>query len=150
MTIDKPYEAGPELVQNPILNKNTNAGRHVDGEYKFDSMRPTSLVLVGSSVTDKVGCFMALWDTGSTRSCVSKRVAKEIGVKPKKKFAKHKAYTASLRLASDLSFSDIELLEYRMPPGIDVVIGMDVISRGELVFIPDPDNNCGLFRFIVQ
>lgn len=148
--MEKPYEVGPELVQNPAMNEKTNAGRHIDGEYEFESMRPSALVLVGSSVTDKIGCYMALWDTGSTRTCISKRIAKELGLKPKSKFKKHKEYEASIRLASDFSFSDIELLEYKMPPGIDVIIGMDIISKGELVFIPDPENRIGYFRFVTK
>lgn len=146
---DKPTDAGPIVEPNAPIRNDSNIGRFVDGRYEFDEMRPTSVVLVGSKKTNKVLTCVAMWDTGSTRTCISPEIAQELELQPVKTKAKRKYYNASLRIAVDLAFDEIEVPECKLPTTIGVLIGMDIISKGELCLIPDPENDCGYFRFIM-
>ena len=140
----KPFVGGPEMKAEPPIRTDSNIGRCVDGDYNFDNPLPTSNVLIGNKAGNVCTTAQAIWDTGCARTCISSRLAKELG------FTGGKFVTGTIRVAVDLMYEDVELAVYDLPRGIDVLIGMDIISTGELCFIPDPEQKRGYFRFVTK
>lgn len=126
--------------------KDSNIGRFVDGQYDMVSLQPTSTVLIGSEKTNEIRSCLALWDTGEPFTWISDRIAKELGLS-----TEYLTQIVSLRIAVDIPFDNVELHVFDVDDydPVDVHIGMDIISLGELCFVPDPENHCGLFRFIM-
>lgn len=82
----------------------------------------------------------ALWDTGAMSSCISKRLAIQLGLRQigvvEMATASHiveaPIYLAHLILPNGLSFSDMELLEFQdTSDDCDIIIGMDLITQGD-------------------
>jgi predicted aspartyl protease len=88
--------------------------------------------------------FKAMWDTGSTKTVITPRVVEALGLKPLKSIKsvlihgvdgieKSAAYEINLSLLSHITFHELTVVSKN--PGDawwDVLIGMDVISQGEL------------------
>ncbi|PTR16962.1 aspartyl protease [Nitrosospira sp. Nsp2] len=87
--------------------------------------------------------FNACWDTGATKSVITRRVVEALGLKPMKSIRgylqgvdggveKSEAYVINLSLPSKITFH--ELIVISKSPGDvwwDVLIGMDIISAGK-------------------
>lgn len=101
----------------------------------------------------------ALLDTGATRTCVTQRLINELNLEPRRKLlvssatndpARRMAYAYSLGLFCE-GFGGVRTL-YTVPhefiapsfhdnPNFDVLLGMDILSQGQLVI------DRGNFRF---
>lgn len=88
--------------------------------------------------------FLAVWDTGATISAISKKVVCKCGLTPMEetlrtryadgRIAEGPKYLVSLRLPSGASISSIEVGS-RVGDEVDVLIGMDVIARGDFLVL---------------
>jgi hypothetical protein len=88
--------------------------------------------------------FKAMWDTGSTKTVITPGVVEALGLKPLRSIKsvlihgvdgieKSAAYEINLSLLSHITFHELTVVSKN--PGDawwDVLIGMDVISQGEL------------------
>ncbi len=81
-----------------------------------------------------------MWDTGATNTCISHNVVDQFGLIPKEQInvmnsggiCKQNTYVISIRL-SDINIIDLPVIESEIHlQGIDVLIGMDVINRGDM------------------
>ena len=88
--------------------------------------------------------FNALWDTGATKSVITRRVVEACGLKPIRAIKsvltqgvngleKSEAYVINLSLPDKITFCDLTVVS-KNPGNVwwDVLIGMDIISTGEL------------------
>lgn len=84
----------------------------------------------------------AIWDTGATISALSKRMEEKVGALPDEEGIMHGAtgnsdsniYCATVELPGGIVFRDVDMWGIGLPGlDVDVVIGMDIISRGKLV-----------------
>ena len=88
--------------------------------------------------------FNALWDTGSTKSVITQRVVEACGLKPIKAIKsvllqgvngleKSEAYQINLSLPDKITFFELTVV-LKKPGDVwwDVIVGMDIISAGEL------------------
>ena len=82
----------------------------------------------------------ALWDTGSTESLISEKIVKMIEpiLKNKSKYVTRdvviecETYAVSLSLSDEITFRDVLMKKADLfDKNIDIVIGMDIISRGD-------------------
>ena len=83
---------------------------------------------------------MALWDTGATNSMISDAVVKQCGLVPISYTDIHHAqgttqnvavYLANIVLASRITIPGVRVAIGKLRNGIDVLVGMDIISRGD-------------------
>jgi hypothetical protein len=83
----------------------------------------------------------AKWDTGATVTCISHELAETIGVEPDYTYAIgtsngqsiENGYKLGLVLPNGMEVSPVDMIEsdiHRL--GFDMLIGMDVITRGDL------------------
>jgi predicted aspartyl protease len=80
----------------------------------------------------------ALWDTGASGSVITKNVADKLGLKPNGKALVHHAngesavntYLIGIMLPNNVVFSALIVTEGILN-GMDVLIGMDIISKGD-------------------
>lgn len=84
--------------------------------------------------------FNALWDTGATTTCISKGVAKRLGMTPTGKcgmshasgFCPTNTYLASITLPNNVKIENIMVCEADLDSqGIGALIGMDIITKGD-------------------
>jgi predicted aspartyl protease len=81
----------------------------------------------------------ALWDTGATRSVIIPEVARQLNLKPTGNSLINTAngqvnmylYKVNLILENDLKFNNVIVAETQLP-STQVLIGMDVISKGDM------------------
>ncbi len=82
----------------------------------------------------------ALWDTGSTESLISEKIVKMIEpiLKNKSKYVTRdvviecETYAVSLSLSDEITFRDVLMKKADLfDKNVDIVIGMDIISRGD-------------------
>lgn len=86
----------------------------------------------------KVEQFTGLWDTGATGTVISKSCASKLGLKPISKAKVYHAngeaivnvYAINLFLPNQVGFQFIKVTEGVLN-GTDLLIGMDIISRGD-------------------
>jgi hypothetical protein len=100
----------------------------------------------------KTEIFNALWDTGATNSVITKKVAEKLGLIPTGVSIVHgvsgqiqvETYSVNISLPNN-----VMILSLRVTEGIlgdfDVLIGMDVISKGD--FVINNSNNQTIFSF---
>ena len=97
----------------------------------------------------------AIWDTGATSSCITRKIAAELGIEPSgravvsgvhgsKEVSK---YLINLYLPNNVNFSGIPAIEAEISGNVDVLIGMDVIKYGDLAI--SNSNNRTIFSFRV-
>ena len=83
--------------------------------------------------------FHAIWDTGATQSGITKNVAERCQLTPSGKANLHTArgtevvntYIISIGLPNRVVFPSLLANEVELLPPFDVIIGMDVIARGD-------------------
>ena len=81
--------------------------------------------------------YSAVWDTGASRSAISKRVAEELGLQPTGQTDQQTAngpreallYTLNVYLPNGVAFVATEVIDAIM--GVDVLVGMDIIGAGD-------------------
>ena len=83
--------------------------------------------------------FQAVWDTGATSSVITPHVVSECGLKPTGRarvngvFGTEETdtYLVSVNLPNNYLVSSISVPLGRLGLGVDVLIGMDIISQGD-------------------
>jgi len=84
--------------------------------------------------------FTAIWDTGATGSVITKRVVESMGLTPISKTKVYgvnseevcNVYFVDIGLPMKVAFTDLNILECKInSPGVDVLIGMDIIQAGD-------------------
>lgn len=82
----------------------------------------------------------ALWETGSTESLISEKIVKMIEpiLKNKSKYVTRdvviecETYAVSLSLSDEITFRDVLMKKADLSDkNVDIIIGMDIISRGD-------------------
>lgn len=97
--------------------------------------------------------FAAVWDTGSTASAISQKVVATCGLQP---IGMTKAQTAggerncelyliNLMLPNGVGFPRIHVTKMDLGPRTDLLIGMDIITRGDFALTNRNGRTC--FRF---
>lgn len=83
--------------------------------------------------------YNAIWDTGATKTVITKRVVEECGLKPTgmaKVYTascetKSSVYAISIVLRNNVGITPLDVTEGNLPGDLDVLIGMDVINLGD-------------------
>lgn len=84
--------------------------------------------------------FKAIWDTGATNTVISQKVVNGCGLKPigmakvstaSQKDFETNAYLVSIFLPNKVCLSQLRVTEGVIAGGADILIGMDIISRGD-------------------
>lgn len=96
---------------------------------------------IASSIGDVAAILQcqALWDTGATGCVITEPIATQCGLTPigvLQVFGVHgaemvNAYLVNLHLPNDVVFENLRVTEGVLGDDIDVLIGMDVITRGD-------------------
>jgi len=128
-----------------------------DGEYRGIPKELKTDVMLFPSPTNrdtKGITIKALWDTGATHSCLSQKIAQDLGLKPIDTIIVHgvnnsqvaNVVIASIGLTNGLFFTDRRFSVSKIP-GADVLIGMDIIMKGDFAI----SNSGGktLFSFVI-
>jgi len=101
---------------------------------------------------------MALWDTGSGRSGVSKSLAKELcltpvknGDDPKKNIGSAGEYTTifyclDIFLSENMKIYNVIVSDFADNKKFDILIGMDIITMGDFAITNDNGNTVFSFR----
>lgn len=124
-----------------------------DGYDRQEGPRLTVGVIPGGELTglpEDIPRFEGLLDTGATQSCVSPEVARRlqlepIGIRPMQSAAGVSLVsTYSVSIVVFLEIDPVTVLcqhvnaaEFMPPQGLDVLIGLDIISQGVLVVTRD-------------
>lgn len=96
----------------------------------------------------------ALWDTGASITCISESVAKQLSLVPSGKQTIHtpggqkivNTYLVDISLPNGVTISGVPVCDSEIgAQGLDVLIGMDLISRGD--FAVTQQNNQTMFSF---
>lgn len=83
--------------------------------------------------------FTGLWDTGATGSMITSRVAGALGLMPSGMCQTYHAqgvsyvntYLINIVLLNGIQVYNLKVSEGNLPDGIDLLIGMDIISLGD-------------------
>lgn len=97
--------------------------------------------------------FNAVWDTGATNSVISSNVVSKCGLKPigmtqvhtVAGLATHNVYFVNIMLPHKVGIPRVRVTEGELSAGFDVLIGMDIITRGDFV-LTNKDNKT-IFSF---
>lgn len=98
--------------------------------------------------------FLALWDTGATRTCISEEVAKELKLVPTGKeiintpsgSSIQNSYLVDLLLPNGVVVQSVMVIDTKIgSQQIDLLIGMDIITLGD--FAVSNFNNKTYFSF---
>lgn len=113
--------------------------------HKFNSVQQGVFidVVVSAPGSDEKWSVTALWDTGANVSVICKAVAKNLGLEAKGvtelRYAngtqKSNVYRIDLSLSKDIVFKDLFVRECNDGGNFEMIIGMDVISRGDLIIL---------------
>jgi len=82
--------------------------------------------------------YNGLWDTGATNTCITKKIIDELELKPVgMTLVKHadgesmsNTFLVNIGLLNKVGFSQIRVTEGKLS-GLDLLIGMDIITRGD-------------------
>lgn len=93
---------------------------------------------INDSKTNDIKWFNAIWDTGATKSAISPQVVRELDLKPTgmtrvfhaNGMSDVNTYTVNIMLPNDVNFPSLPVTEAILS-GADVLIGMDIICRGD-------------------
>jgi hypothetical protein len=107
---------------------------------KYDSIKRN---LINSAIVqygNKKINVISQWDTGATGTCISKELVKELGLLPTGMVKAHtpsgvgimNKYMINLILNNEVRFVNLSVMDSEIGnQGIDVLIGMDIISLGD-------------------
>ena len=99
--------------------------------------------------------YTALWDTGSTMTVISDDLAKEMKLEPVGEMIADtaggkyvaKRYIISLHLPNRLNIENVMISSGKLGPGIDILIGMDIITLGDFAITNYNNKTVFSFRF---
>lgn len=99
--------------------------------------------------------YMALWDTGSTITVISEKLAKQLKLDPVGEMPVEtasgkyiaKKYIISLSLPNRLNIENVMISSGILGPGIDILIGMDIITLGDFSITNYNNKTVFSFRF---
>ena len=100
--------------------------------------------------------FTALWDTGATKTCVTKSVVDDCGLTQigftKIRHAQGVAdnvpvYLANITLPNGVQIEGIPVAQVDLGEGVDVLVGMDIISMGDFAVTSPGGKTKFSFRF---
>ncbi|MBO6195188.1 MAG: retropepsin-like domain-containing protein [Bacilli bacterium] len=99
--------------------------------------------------------YIALWDTGSTMTVISEELAKEMNLEPVGEMVAEtaggryvaKKYIISLHLPNRLNIENVMISSGKLGPGIDILIGMDIITLGDFAITNYNNKTVFSFRF---
>lgn len=104
---------------------------------KIENRLLNKVVLCANEINDQA---LAQWDTGVTNTCISEEVAKRYNLKPFS-FARSKTpsgtltapmYLIDIVLNNEVIFQNWTVMSSKIgAQGIDILIGMDIISKGD-------------------
>jgi hypothetical protein len=107
---------------------------------KYDSIQRK---LINSAIVEynkKIVTVSAQWDTGATNTCISKGLVQKLGLLPTGMVNVHtpsgvgtmNKYMIDLILNNEVKISNLPVMDSEIgKQGIDVLIGMDIISLGD-------------------
>lgn len=83
--------------------------------------------------------FQAIWDTGATNSVITDAVVQSLMLKPTGQTVAHTAsgphttntYLVNLALPGNVMVQGVRVTEGKLSNGVDVLIGMDIITKGD-------------------
>lgn len=83
--------------------------------------------------------FNAIWDTGATNSVITENVVKKCGLSQIDFTQSHtasgirtsKVFLVSLRIPNNIIFPSVRVTDGNIAGGVDILIGMDIISKGD-------------------
>jgi hypothetical protein len=99
--------------------------------------------------------FVAIWDTGASATCISPKISKALGLAPISMTTVHAAgnsydspvYRIDVFLPNRLTVIDIRATEAANIQGADMLLGMDVITTGDLSITNANNDTWFSFRF---
>ena len=99
--------------------------------------------------------YMALWDTGSTMTVIPDELASKLNLEPVGEMMaetvggrfKANKYIVSLHLPNRLNIENVMIASGKLGPGIDILIGMDIITLGDFVITNYNNKTVFSFRF---
>jgi len=112
---------------------------------------PSSLVGRDSSLWVEIKC---LWDTGATHSVITQSVVRRLGLRPTGRTLVHginsaeerATYMIDIGLPSRVAIQDVAVTECEInSPGIDLIVGMNIISMGDFAISNGPGHT--IFSF---
>jgi hypothetical protein len=98
--------------------------------------------------------FKGIWDTGATGSVITKNVVDKLQLKVTgQKLVNHaqgsdmsNTYLVNLSLPMDVTIPNITVTEGKLPSGVDLLIGMDIITLGDFSITNKDKNTVMTFR----
>lgn len=104
--------------------------------------------------TPPLRTFKAIWDTGATASVISQRVVQECGLKPVgiaqvstvAGFGLCEVYMINIFLPNEVGFPNVTVTKGNMGT-TDVLIGMDLINKGDFALTHKDGNSVFSFRY---
>jgi gag-polyprotein putative aspartyl protease len=103
----------------------------------------------------RIQWYKALWDTGATQSCISDRLAEELGLEAEdfvkvataSGIVRLPIYTLHLALPNHIVFDSIEVIEFAYgDDDCDLIIGMDIMTQGDLAMTNQAGRTVFSFR----
>ena len=97
---------------------------------KIENRLLNKVVLCANEIVDQA---LAQWDTGATNTCISEEIASRYKLKPIS-YAQSKTPSGVLTiiLNNEVIFTDWNVMVSKIgAQGIDILIGMDIISKGD-------------------
>ena len=99
--------------------------------------------------------YIALWDTGSTMTVISDELPSKMNLEPVGEMVaetaggRYKAnkYILSLHLPNRLNIENVMIASGKLGPGIDILIGMDIITLGDFAITNYNNKTVFSFRF---
>ena len=123
---------------------------------KYNNISPRLLSKAHVVSGDKREEVVALWDTGASRTCISKEVANELALTPTGRELIHtpsgsevvNTYLADLSLPNKVKVEQVPVCDSSIGnQGIGAIIGMDIISLGDFVVCNHEGKTSFSFRF---
>lgn len=99
--------------------------------------------------------YTALWDTGSTMTVISEELASKLNLEPVGYMMaetaggryKSNKYVVSLSLPNRLNIENVMIASGKLGLGIDILIGMDIITLGDFAITNYNNKTVFSFRF---
>ena len=99
--------------------------------------------------------YTALWDTGSTMTVISDELASKLNLEPVGEMIAEtaggryvaKKHIISLHLPNRLNIENVMISSGKLGPGIDILIGMDIITLGDFAITNYNNKTVFSFRF---
>lgn len=113
----------------------------------------------GTAPSPTIKTFLALWDTGATRSSITQNIVASLGLIQTTFINVEHAggltrnvpvYLVNIGLPNRVQFMGVEVAESKLPAGIDAIIGMDIIARGDFAVTNRDGNTVFSFRIPSQ